>query len=417
MNENKFVSERTHTRIKFQPLTTSCHLVCLTEHSPAAQAVIAGVSYDPDRTLTPTVIYPDVRAMDPDRIFQHGPANERLTLDSLYWTVNGDPVSDVWTEGVDYAIDRTQSDMRGALTVMKNIPASDKAVLRFEGRFVDWRTNIVYSAVSDNEIALISTDKGADVVSCTLDRNLVTYDPLFDPLLVYDYKVAHGMPVDGGRANYVGPKCYEQAVTVLLTVGLEHQVTLPAGVTMRVVRLGSQAAMIPNSATSPELLLATYPTVRFDMRLIDSADYEIQFLRDGNIIARALLGLHTEVTMPFNAKPLKETDLVPSMKVYTNSALINLEDRIVEFPEIYYLIRWFTQAQVLDNGTYRYGPVRQWQQGEHMEAAIEELGVGRTYNDSYFDTFMEIDRHATRALVLDDDGTPFSDDDNTFLID
>ena len=118
MNENRFVSERTHTRVKFQPLRTSCELECLTPQSPAAQTVdVTGSSpsYVPNRAATPTVIYPDVRGLDPDGIFHHGPANQYLGV--VQWYVNNEPIEDVWTENTDYVINTSETDMRGALTV------------------------------------------------------------------------------------------------------------------------------------------------------------------------------------------------------------------------------------------------------------------------------------------------------------
>ena len=123
MNENTFASQRTHTRVKFEPLTTSCHLVCLTPMSPAAQSVNtlgSTPTYEPDRSLTPTVIFPDVRAIDPDNIFHHGPANAYLSLDTIEWLVDEEPIADKWTVGTDYEIDTSASDTRGSLRVKKN---------------------------------------------------------------------------------------------------------------------------------------------------------------------------------------------------------------------------------------------------------------------------------------------------------
>ena len=167
MNENTFSSQRTHTRVKFEPLTTSCELVCLTPLSPAAQTINSlstPVEYEPDRSATPTVIYPEVRASDPDNVFQHGAVNQYLSISTgdMQWTVDGEPIEDVWTVGTDYEIDVTATDTRGSLRVKKNLPASSKAVLRFTGKFLDWRTGIVYNVESSNEIALSCTDKGDD---------------------------------------------------------------------------------------------------------------------------------------------------------------------------------------------------------------------------------------------------------------
>lgn len=419
MNENKFQSQRTHTRLKFNPLSVSCQLVCLTPQSPTTQSInttSGAPQYEPDRSLTPTVVFPDIRANDPDNIFGAGSANTYLSLDALQWFVDEKSIAEVWNEGVDYEIVKTATDTRGSLRIYKNLAASEKAVLRFKGAFLDWRTNIAYNVVSD-DMVLTCTDKGTDVISCSVDKAVVEYDPLFDDLLIYDYKVARGITVQGTREDYVSGKCYEQSVSVVLTSGTKQLTALPDGYTMRVVRLGESTALVPVSTDSPELLSATFPTIKFDMRLIDKADYEVQFLNGSNVVANATIGLHTSTSMPTMGKPLRSADLVPSMDVYENSIVLNLEDRLVEYPELFYLIQWFTQAKYNDNGTWKYAKELTWQRGERISAAVTDLGIGLTSNDSYFDLWFDVEAHVTRELLADGTGEALTDENGELLID
>ena len=419
MNENSFSSQRTHTRVKFEPLTTHCQLVCLTPMSPCTQSITTlngSPAYEPNRALTPTIILPEVRANDPDNIFHHGAANAYLSLGTMQWYVNEVPIEDVWTVNTDYEIDVTETDVRGALKVKKNLAASDKAVLHFKAKFLDWRTGIAYEVDSD-DIALTCTDKGADVYSCSVDKPCIEYDPLFDDLLLYDYKVARGITVQGSRSDYVTGKCYEQSVAVILSLGTNQITTLPNDITMKVVRLGQSTALVPNSEASPELLLATFPTVKFDMRVIDKGQYEVQFIKSGEIIARATIGLHTSTTIPTFGKPLRGSDVTPSQDMYFNEVLLNLKDRVVEYPECYYLIEWFTKAKYNDNGTWKYAAAKTWQRGEHLAAAVKELGIGVTVNDSFFDLWFELDAHAVRDLVSDENGEVLTDENGEMLID
>ena len=421
MNENTFSSQRTHTRVKFEPLTTSCELVCLTPLSPAAQTINSlstPVEYEPDRSATPTVIYPEVRASDPDNVFQHGAVNQYLSISTgdMQWTVDGEPIEDVWTVGTDYEIDVTATDTRGSLRVKKNLPASSKAVLRFTGKFLDWRTGIVYNVESSNEIALSCTDKGEDALGCSVDKPNIVYDPLYDDLLLYEYKEARGITVQGTRADYITGKCYEQSVNVLLTNGTNELTTLPAGTTMRVVKLGTSTALVPNSEAAPELLLATYPTVKFDMRMIAKGEYEVQFLQSSNIVARATIGLHTETSMPSSGKPLRGADLTPSMKVYQNSVLVNLEDNAIDYPELYYLIKWYTQAKYNDNGVWKYAAEKVWQRGVNILAAIADLDIGVTVNDSFFDQWFDCDPHPARQLLTNENGVVLTNAAGEYLI-
>lgn len=418
MNENTFQSQRTHTRVKFEPLRVSCQLVCLTPQSPASQVIntsLSPIEYEPDRSDSPTVILPDVRAIDVDNIFHHGTANEYLSLESLSWYVDGKPIEDVWTESADYEIITTSDDTRGALRIFKNLNAGEVSVLKFTGEFLDWRTGIVYSVESDT-MALSCSDKGGDILQCYIDKPLVNYDPLFDDLLLYDYKVANNIPVQGSRASHKNGKSFEQRVNVVLTSGTTELSALPSGVTMKLVELGSSTAIVANSETNPEVTAISYPNIDFDMRMIGKKDYDVQFIKGGEIIASATIGLVTHTTMPVFGQPACGADIAVSQKEYFNTVLLNLADRVVEYPELYYLIEWFTQAKYNDNGEWKYAAEKTWQRGINMEAAIRELGIGITQNDSFFDIWFNLDAHAPCELLTDEENFVLTDESGEYLI-
>lgn len=419
MSVNTFQSQRGHTRVKFEPLNVSCSLVCLTPQSPMAQVInttLSPIEYEPDRSDTPTLVLPEVRAIDLDNVFQHGAVNQYLTLDSLEWTVDGKPINSVWTEGVDYEIIKTEDDTRGALKVFKNLGANEKAVLHFKGKFFDWRTGIIIDVESGDE-ALICTDKGENIMQCHIDKPVIEYDPLFDDLLLYDYKKAREISVYGSRADYINGKSFEQTINVVLTDGTTECATLPDGVSMKLVKLGSDAALVANSEENPEVMAISYPNIKFDMRLIDKADYEVQFLKDSTIICRATIGLHTSCTMPVLGQGAIGSDIAASQKEYFNSVLLNLADRQVEYPELYYLIQWFTQAKYNDNGTWKYAAQKTWQRGVNMSAPVADLGIGLTQNNSFFDFWFELEAHKPCQLLTDENGLILTDEDGNFLID
>ena len=419
MSVNTFQSKRGHTRVKFEPLNVSCSLVCLTPQSPMAQVVnttLSPIEYEPDRSVAPTLILPEVRAIDLDNVFQHGAVNQYLTLDSLEWTVDGKSINSVWTEGVDYEIIKTEDDTRGALKVFKNLGANEKAVLHFKGKFFDWRTGIILDVESGDE-ALICTDKGENIMQCHIDKPVIEYDPLFDDLLLYDYKKAREISVYGSRADYINGKSFEQAINVVLTDGTTECATLPDGISMKLVKLGSDTALVANSEENPEVMEISYPNIKFDMRLIDKADYEVQFLKGSTMVCRATIGLHTSCTMPVLGQGAIGSDIAASQKEYFNSVLLNLADRQVEYPELYYLIQWFTQAKYNDNGTWKYATQKTWQRGVNMEAAVADLGIGLTQNNSFFDFWFELEAHKPCQLLTDEDGLILTDEDGNFLID
>ena len=419
MSVNTFQSQRGHTRVKFEPLNVSCSLVCLTPQSPMAQvtnATLSPVESEPDRRVSPTLVLPEVRAIDLDNVFQHGAVNQYLSLDNMEWTVDGKSINSVWTEGVDYEIIKEDNDTRGALKVFKNLGANEKAVLHFKGKFLDWRTGIILN-VESGDAALTCTDKGDDIMQCHIDKPVVEYDPLFDELLLYDYKKAREITVQSSRADYINGKSFEQTINVVLTDGTKECATLPDGISMKLVKLGSNTALVANSEANPEVMAISYPNIKFDMRLIDKADYEVQFVKDSTIICRATIGLHTSCTMPVFGQGISGSDIAASQKEYYNSVLLNLADRQVEYPELYYLIQWFTQAKYNDNGTWKYAAQKAWQRGENMAAPVAELGIGLTQNDSFFDFWFELEAHKPCQILSDENGLILTDEDGNFLID
>ena len=418
MSVNTFQSKRGHTRVKFEPLNVSCSLVCLTPQSPMAQvtnATLSPAEYEPDRRYSPTIVLPEVRVIDLDNVFHHGAANQYLTLDNMEWTVNGEPIGDVWNE-VDYDIVTDESDTRGALRVYKNLGAKEKDVLHFNGKFLDWRTGIILD-VESGDAALTCIDKGDDIMNCHIDKPLVEYDPIFDDLLLYEYKVARGIAVNGSRTDYINGKSYEQTVNIVLTNGNTECATLPDGISMKLVKLGSDTPIVANSEANPEVMSIIYPNIKFDMRLIDKADYEIQFLKGNTIICRTTIGLHTSCTMPVSGQGISGADISASQSEYFNSAMLNLSDRQVEYPELYYLIQWFTQAKYNDNGTWKYAAQKAWQRGVSMYAPVEELGIGLTQNNSFFDYWFEVNAHKSCHPQTDENGDVLTDENGNILID
>ncbi len=422
MNENKFLSQSAVTRVKYSPLRLSCVVSCRTPLSPMTQVLNAAESagYEPDRSLSPCIIIPEVRAFDPDGVFSSGVVNNNLTLDALTWTIATDggwkPLGEVWTEGADFEVDTSSTATRGSLTIYKNIPVTDKAALRFSGKFLDWRTNIVYN-VESNEAILTTTDKGVDIMKCHVDKSTIVYDPALDGLLLYDYKVARGISVGGAsRESFIDGKCYLQTVNVLLTVGVDACETLPDGVTMELVALGSETPLVAGATANPWLVECGYPDMTFDMRLIDKAEFEVRFKKDGEVKTHAAFGMHSKCSMPTSASPTSGVDIRPSTTTYRNSALVNNAFGKVGYPEVYYLLEWFTQSRYHDGVSWKWATAKEWQRGEKMEAPVSDIGIGEKYDDSVFQVWFELSAHEKLDVATDESGEILTDENNEILL-
>ena len=418
MEKNRFISQRTHTRVMYQPLRTSCRLVCLTPMSPMTQSIVVGdtgITYDPNREMSPTVILPEVRVQDPDGILAGGACNYRLG--ECLWKVDGKPISEVWVPGTDYETDNVdKSPSRGMLTLKKNIAAHEKHTISFVGRFLDTRTGVTYTVTSNEEV-ISTTDKGEDMTSCFVDKTSVVYDPLYDGVLLYEYKKSHGMQVTGLREDYVDEKSYEQYVNVVLAIGTKSAEALPAGVEMQLYEHTNSGAraVIAGSTDNPEVTSISYPRIGLDMRMVDKKDYEVRFVRGGITIARDYFTVRTDLTMPDTGQPRRSADVTPGQLMYNNTVMLSLSDRMIPYPELYYTIQWYTQARMMADEVWQDAPRKAWQRGKTISAPVSELGIGVTSNDSYFDLYFEVDPQGAMS-ILTLDGAVLTDNDGNELI-
>ena len=419
MNENKIYSQRQHSRVVFSPLRTSCSLRCLTPQSPLTQSVntyLATPEYEPDRSKTFTAVLPEIKTIDPDGVFLNGQANSFLSIDSMAWYIDNTKIpNSSWVAGKHYDILTTNDDTRGMLKIYKNIPAGEKHSIKFRGEFLDWRTNIVYS-VESNELEMSTTDKGSDVYSCSVDRTAIEYDPFYDTLLKEEYLVGKGLLSSVSSSAKSDPKNYIQSVNINLTYGLKQLTALPSGMSCRLVYLGT-TTVVGTSTATPELTSATVLKYTFDCRLIGQKSYEWQLLQGSTIVTRVPFSITRKLTMPTILKPMYNADIVPSLTFYNNKAFVSLDDRIVNYPELLYIMKWYTIARIYKDNAWTDGNKVEWQRGELISADIDKIGIGHTASDCYFDVSIELEPMPVCELLLDDNGSLLLDDDGGRLID
>ena len=414
-----FQSQRKHTRLDFSPLTTSCSLVCITPDSPTAQAANTALGqYEPDRKITPTIIRPEVRVNDPDGIYTSGLNNLNLASDQHEWFVNSKPIATVWKVGVDYDIIKDDTDDNGSLKVKKNLVPGEVAELRYRGKFYDFRTGTNYN-VSGSGMKLTTTDKGSNRIDCSVDSELLTYDPLKDELLFYEFLVAEGIEQAGQRDKFVNGKSYERTVTVTLTSGTSTLTALPKGWTMRLVERGKTTALAANTLDRPEITAISFPTIKFDLRFVWSEQYEVQILdAKGNVQASTGISIIRNMSILTQHEVARGNDIVPGQQRYFNKGIFAAGSQLIQYPQLYYEIQWWTQARVYDTATssYKYADRINRQIGESMECSVESLGIGTEKNLCWFDVAMDIEeREPATILTTEDANTVLTDEKGNVL--
>jgi hypothetical protein len=411
---NNLQSIRKHTRLDFTPLNLSCSILCDTPDAPVVQvANSASGEYEPNREGdygTPTILRPEVRVNDVDKVFQEGVINARLSLDSIRWYVNSELIENVSDFKNKYSILTTEDETRGSLVIRKNVAPSEKYALSFAAKFEDTRTGVIYEVTSSNQILLCSSSIADDKVDCSVDTPTIVYNPLNDTLLQYEYDVAHGNATAGQRSKYLTGAAYERTVTVSYSVGASIQKTLPTDVTMRLCKLGSTTAITANSEANPEVMAISYPSVKFDLRLIDSAEYEVQFVKESKVVCKATIGISRKMEQLTEILINRGADIVVGQTEYFNDCTLKLGNRMIDYPELYYVIQWYTQSRTKNSaGNYVWNDAIAWQLGTKMECDVADTGIGTTKNDAYFDIWVEAEEVGAYSLLTDESGNILTD--------
>lgn len=415
-----FQSERKHTRLDFSPLHTTCELVCITADSPTAQTANTALGqYEPDRSVSPTIIRPQTTVNDPDGIYTSGINNHNLASDQHAWFVNGTPIAKVWKEGTDYTIIKDVSDDNGSLKVMRNIVPGEVATLSYQGMFNDFRTGTNY-VVEASGTALTTTDKGDNKIACSVDCEQLAYDPLKDELALYEYLVAEGIEKAGQREKFINGKSYERTVTVTLTNGDTTITELPKGMTMRLVERGKNTALAAGTLDHPEVMSVVFPQIGFDMRFTWQKEFEVQFVdASGKVQASAGISLIRDMSCLTQHDIARGTDIAPGQQRYYNLGIFAAGNQPIQYPELFYNIQWWTQARVYDasNKTYKYAERINRQAGASMECSVDSLGIGYEKNLCWFDVSMDIEeREPAAVLTAADTGVVLTDEKGNVLI-
>jgi hypothetical protein len=405
-----------HTLIDFEPLHVSCSIACATPHSPLTQvANTLRDEYEPDRSITPCVITPRVEVRDRDGIFPDGNANARLAIDSLRWKMNGIAIEDIPEFAGLYEIITTANELRGSLKLFRNTPVEEQWIISFSAEFEDYRRPKTM-VVQSNELSMHTSDIGEDQWKISVDSPIIIYNPTLDNLLLFDYMKSNGL-ASGDRENYRDDRSYEKTVNMILSSGNNSVSELPEDMTLE-ISYKSGTPITPGDDDNPEVIAMEFPHVEFDLRLIDKNEYILILKREDEVLSTATVSVCRFEEPVYSCMPSRGSDVSPRQEMYFNSAIVNLRNRYLAYPEIYYKIQWFTQAQIFNSAlnVWNADTERSHNIGRRLEIPLKETGIGFTKNNNYFTVGFDVEPHELPALATDSGGEIFTDEQNKRFI-
>ena len=410
-------SKERHTRLTFEPLRISCSIVCATPASPLVQTsnTLLG-EYEPDRTLSPCIIRPIVEVADKDDIFPRGNINKILAVQTIKWLFNGEDITTIPEFAGKYEIINDASDERGSLILHRNTPVTEVWSITFEAQFEDWRRGKI-ETVQSNTLEMYSSDLGEDIYSISVDKPIIEYDPVQDLLYIYEWMLANNLIEEGNRNLYKDERSYEQDLTILANRGTDELEQLPPGITIELYRDG--AKVNTNNHSYAEIVSIQYPTISLDLRLIQhKTKYDILLKKDGITVAAESFAIIRKVSQVYESSPQFASDIAPNQDNYVNRVLVNLKDQTLAYPEIFYWIRWYTQAMIFNeaNQTYQRGNEIERGWGRNLDIKVKDIGIGLTKNDNYFTVFFETEPHPPHKIATDQNGNVLTDQNGNILI-
>lgn len=410
-------SQSRHTRLIFEPLFISCSIACVTPASPLVQTSNSLLGeYEPDRELTPAIIRPVVEVSDRDGIFPEGNVNHLLALQSIKWLMNGKDITTLSEFAGKYEIVNDASAERGSLILHRNTPTTEIWTITFEAQFEDWRRGKI-ETVQSNTLEMYSSDLGSDIYGISIDKPIIEYNPVRDNLYIYEWMLAQGLIPAGNRELYKDERSYKQNITILVNSGTDELETLQSGLSLELLKNG--LVVTPNSEQAPEITGIAYPTISLDLRCaVSGTKYDIKLKQDGYTLAHEAFSVVRKVSEVFEAYPQFSSDIAPAQENYVNRALVNLKDQTLTYPEIFFWIRWITQAMILNqaNQTYQQAPEKVHSWGRLLDIKLKDIGIGLTKNDNYFTVMFDMEAHPHHSLTSDEDGNILTDEDGNKLI-
>ena len=389
-------SLRRRIRRDFAPLTVSVSLEVVSTGSPATQVFDeASNEFDPDRSVTPTVIIPRVSARANDGSWDNNTGNEVLA--EVQWYVGETLITEAegWTETDDYEIIYEGANA-GQITIKKNIVSNEVVSLRFKAVIPDKRFGNNIPVVSD-PIILSTFVKGLGGWSIEIGNNTTfQYNPFLDRLFRYQYQVAHGItPVEKSETEATDGNSYIQKFPITVHTAQKDSYDIT------VYRNIDQSEEV--TETDDEVIEKSKDSITLDLRLIEKADYYVVLRSGMKERCRAQFAI-SRVYPPFKMIPANGTSINEGDKYYYNVVMVTSNGNIVQNPESIIKILWETDT------ASKKGVVHN--EGVTTSIRLSDTGIGDNATNGWLDIYTDGEQKPAHVVATDKEGNEYTDGEN-----
>lgn len=395
-------------RVNYAPLNIAVSLVCKTPNSNTTQVYNSMTNeYDPDRTLSPTVVVPCIEANASDGTWDIQTPNEMLA--NCKWFIDGKDIATLpeWKGLYEIADSGT---MKGAITISKNLEQGKSVGLSFAADFVDTRTATNYKVLSET-IPLSTTTKAEDKWHIDLrDSTTQIYNPISDRLADWEYRNANGMTKEvATRAEAIDRNSYERLFEFAVYCGTKEQTS---GFVMTYWRIEAGGATTPLTIDSDEVMALNLKSLKLDLRMIESGEYlaiaaeeiagETNPAKKYRFLAQRQFSVLRSLPPgdDMDLKAVNGTSMAENDTVRHDLAHMRVGDQILRNPERIFKLQWKTTSigatEVVHNEGVR-GLMR-------MKEAKRGFG-----QDGWLDVIIEAEPKSRHYIATDASGNIYTD--------
>lgn len=388
------ISGRKRIRLVYEPLNVAVSIKCDMPYVQSYSPMLD--EYFPDRSSTPIAIQPIVSANASDGSWDKPNANAYLS--DIKWYANDKDITTLtdWTGYFD--IDMGQTETRGSITIKRNLQLTEQVSLRFEGSLNDPRMGDTIP-ISSDPIVLSTVEGVSATYSISLSEDTtIQYNPFTDKLLLYDYKVAHGLLSASSTAQSEADDNNSYNRVIRLTLyrgGLPQQSGF--SVKLFAVNGSTQTEM---TAGTDEVTGVSPIGIALDLRLVTKKDYIIRAYLDGQEVAMKQFSVG-RVTPTFRCRPTNGTYILPNDTIRYDKVMVDYGNNIVECPGNILSIIWKTDTFSTKGVTFN--------EGQQTQFPLAKTYIGNSDNDSWIDVYTEATLKPAYSIAVDELGNTLTD--------
>jgi hypothetical protein len=388
------ISNKKRIRKTFDPLTVAVSVRCTTPASPLTQ-VFNGYNqeYEPNRQLTPTILYPEVIANAADGSWLDPAVNAKLA--DIVWLVDGADITTLSDWSGLYEINTNGND-RGTLTIKKNVTSGEAVRLQFKATLPDTRLGYNIPVLSDVITLSTSTKSEDDYTLSIRDSNLIEYDIIKDKHSLNEYKRAHGLTATSDDTG-----SYYHAISLTLYKGTTAMGT--GEYTVKLYKVNSSGGLTQGPE---EAISIGSPVIVLDLRLVTQADYVIKAYVDSKEVASVQFSVN-RVYQAYNIRPTNGTDIHPNDTLRYDEAMVDCDGNIVECPGRALKINWYTDSAAKTAVAHN--------EGDTTKFKLAKTGIGDDADDSVLDVYCTSEYKEAHSIAKDSDGNILMESGTTWI--